>query len=287
MKKSIIALSAFLTLSFTQIKAQDLPQPSPLAKVEQRVGLTDISVTYSRPAAKGRTIFGDLVPYGELWRTGANKATAITFNDDIKINGKDIKAGTYAFIVKPTENEWTVYFNTVTEAWGTGEYKAENDVLVVTAKPMDVTMVESLRFTFENVVGDNAELVLAWDKKAISLNITVDSKKKAMENIDKAIAEADEKTAWRVYRNAANYCAQNNSDLDKGMAWIEKSISLNADSWYSYWVKADLQAAKGDKKGAIASAQKSIEMGEAAAIKDGGKFGYKSQLEESIANWKK
>jgi len=280
--KILWLMATAFTLNFTV--AQDLPRPSPLAKVEQRIGLTDVSVTYSRPGVKERTIWGELVPYDKKWRTGANAATVLTFSHDVKVNGQDLAAGSYAFYTKPTKAEWTVYFNKEIDAWGrTSEYKTENDALTLTVKPEVNEMVESMRFTFENIKTDSADLVLAWEKIKIVLKIEVESEKKAMENIEKAIEDASGK--WRVLRSAANYCADNNTNLDKGMEWINESIELH-ESWYSYWVKADVQAALGNKKEAIASANKAIKLGEADAKKKGKEFTYRKRLDKAIEGWK-
>ena len=280
--KIISLMATAFTLNFTV--AQDLPRPSPLAKVEQRIGLTDVSVTYSRPGVKERTIWGELVPYDEKWRTGANAATELTFSHDVKVNGKDLAAGSYAFYTKPTKAEWTVYFNKEIDAWGrTSVYKTENDALTLTVKPEANEMVESMRFTFENIKTDFADLVLAWEKIKIVLKIEVESEKKAMENIEKAIEDASGK--WRVLRSAANYCADNNTNLDKGMEWINESIELH-ESWYSYWIKADVQAASGNKKEAIASAKTAIKLGEADAKKKDKEFKYRKQLDKAIEGWK-
>ncbi|MBW8050350.1 MAG: DUF2911 domain-containing protein [Cytophagales bacterium] len=281
--KIIWLMATAFTLNVSTIVAQDLPRPSPLAKVEQRIGLTDVSVTYSRPGVKERTIWGELVPYDEKWRTGANAATVLTFSHDVKVNGKDLTAGSYAFYTKPTKAEWTVYFNTETKSWGTSGYKTENDALTLTVKPEVNEMVESMRFTLENIKDNSADLVLAWEKIKIVLKIEVEFEKKAMENIEKAIEDASGK--WRVLRSAANYCADNNTNLDKGMEWINESIELH-ESWYSYWVKADVQAAFGNKKEAIASAKKAIKLGEADAEKKDKEFTYRKQLDKAIEGWK-
>lgn len=271
------------TLNLSTIVAQNLPRPSPAAKVEQRIGITDVSVTYSRPRVKERTIWGELVPYDEMWRTGANAATVITFSDDVKVNGKDLVAGSYAFYTKPTKAEWTVYFNRENDTWGTNGYNTENDALILTVKPEANEMVESMRFTFENIKDNSADLVLAWEKIKIVLKIEVEFEKKAMENIEKAIADASGK--WKVLRNAANYCADNNTNLDKGMEWINESIELH-ESWYSYRVKANVQAALGNKKDAIVSAKKAIKLGEADAKKKDKEFNYRKKLDKAIEGWK-
>ncbi len=284
MKKLSKSLIVILTVALClPAMAQELPQPSPAAKLEQRVGLTDITVAYSRPSVKGREIYGKLVPFGEVWRTGANASTKVTFSTDVKIMGKELKAGTYAFFAKPGKDSWTLHFNTKIDGWGTDGYEAKNDAAMGTVKPTACNHVESLRYTVENIKENSADLVLSWGKVSIAMKIEIDVKKQALANIEEALK--DDK--WRVYRNAANYMADNKVDLVKAKEYIAKSIELNPESWYSFWVQADVLAANNDKKGAIKSAEKAIELGEASAKKNNRPFSYKEELETSIAGWKK
>ena len=265
--------------------AQDLPQPSPAAKVEQRIGLTDITVEYSRPSRKERVIWGKLVPYNEVWRVGANKNSLVTFSTDVKVEGKDLPAGTYSFFAIPTATTWTIIFNSVTDGWGTGKYDKANNVLECTVTPIKAPKQESMRFSFEKLKTNTGNLVLAWAELAVIIKIEVDVEKKAWENVDKAIAEVTEENKAEVYRNAAKYAASTKKRLEEGLKWIDASIEAK-ESWYSYWVKADVQHAAGDNKGAIASAKKAIELGEAAAKEKGKPFTYKERLEKAITEFK-
>lgn len=283
--KSIAALSFCALLSLNTLFAQELPQPSPAAEVKQRIGLTDISIVYSRPSVKGREIFGGLVPFDEIWRTGANTNTLITFSDDVKINGTAVKAGTYSFFTFPGKTDWKVVLNSVTDGWGEGKYDEKNNVLTTTVKAGKGIMQESMRFTFEKLQPTHGSLVLAWAEVYIELKIDVDVDKKALANIEKAMAEATDKNKAGVYRNAAKYYLDNKLDLEKSLAWINESITAQ-EYWYTYWVKADIQHAKGDNAGAVASAKKAIELGEAGAKESGKPFGYKEKIEASIATYK-
>lgn len=286
MKKTIIVSTLLLgSLFLTDLKAQDLPKPSSSAEVKQRIGLTDITVAYSRPNVNDREIFGDLVPFNEIWRTGANMNTLITFTDDVKIEGKEVKAGTYSVFTFPGEKEWKVVFNNETKSWGTGGYDETNNVFEATVPAKTTNHHETMEFSFENVQIENGLLQLAWNKTLIQLKIEVNVKEKAWKNIETAIAEANDKNKASVYRNCAKYCADNNMELDKALAWIDESIKTQ-DYWFSHWVKADILHAKGDNKGAIASAKKAIELGEAGAKESGKPFTYKSKLEEAIKNYK-
>lgn len=272
----------FASVGFAQ--AQDLPRPSPQAEVQQRIGLSDITVNYSRPAVKGRKVFGDLVPYGELWRTGANESVLLTVTEGVKINGTAIDAGEYALFTVPGETEWEVVINTETSGWGTGAYKKENDVMRFKVKAQSTSHMENMAFVFTDITGTTGNLVLHWEKVMIAIPIEVEVAALAMKNIEEAIANA-KPDDFRVYRNAANYCAESKTNLDQGMKWIEKSLEIK-ENWYSFWVKADLHAAKGDYKGAIAAAEKAIELGEAASKENGREFKYKGQLQEEITKWK-
>lgn len=262
-------------------QAQELPQPSPAAKVEQRIGLTDVSVTYSRPGVKSREIWGGLEKWDVMWRAGANAATLVEFSDDVTVSGHAIPAGKYAFYLTPSKGDWTVTFNKGTENWGVDGYKAEEDVASFKVKASEGSFVESLRYTFENVTGNTAELVMAWEKVRINVPVTVDVEAKAWANIEKALAEAEEENKWRVYRNAASFAAQSGKKLDQAMAWINKSLELK-DSWYSYNVKSEVQEAQGDIKGALASMKTSIAKGEADARAKGEEFGYRDMLDSRI-----
>lgn len=278
----LIVLTTIMSVSAI---AQELPQPSPAAKVEQRIGLTDVTMVYSRPSVKGRNIWGELEAYDVVWRAGANANTLITFSDDVKVDGKALKAGTYSFFIIPTKGDWKVMFNTVIDGWGTGKYDATNDALTLTVKPTICLLKESLSYTFENLSKNKGSLVFSWEKIALEMVIEVDVDKKAWENVDKAVAEATEEDKANIYRNAAKHAASTKMRLEEGLKWINESIALN-ESWYSYWVKADVQHAAGDNRGAIVSAKKAIKLGEDGAKESGKPFGYKDRLEKAITEYR-
>jgi hypothetical protein len=286
MKKMMkIAAMLLVVITTTNAVAQELPQPSPAAKVEQRIGLTDVTVEYSRPSVKGRTIWGELEAYDVVWRAGANLNTLITFTDDVKIDGQALKAGTYSFFITPTKGDWKVMFNTVIDGGGTSKYDAANDALSLTVKPLEGVMQESLRYSIENLSKTKGSLVFAWEKVSLEMVIEVDVETKSWANIDEAIDKVDAETKANVYRNAAKHSASSKMRLEEGLKWINESIKTK-EFWYSYWVKADVQHAAGDNAGAITSAKKAIELGEAGAKEDGKEFGYKDRLEKSIAEYK-
>lgn len=283
MKKLILGL-ALITAS--SAIGQELPQPSPTSIVKQVIGLTDVEVTYSRPSAKGRAIFGELVPFNEMWRTGANANTIIEFSTDVNFGGKTVAAGKYSLFTIPAKGEWTIILNSKTDMWGTGNYSKVNDVVRVTVSTMEVANTESFTMGVENLTADSGDLTLGWETTKVSVSIKVDVKARALKNIEGAIAEADEKDVWKVYRNAANYHFNNKMDLEKGLEYIKKSIASNDDSWYSYWVQAEIMAELGMKKEAVSSAKKALEKGEAASKKSGTEFKYAKMINSGMDSWK-
>jgi len=183
--------------------AQELPMPSPTSTLTQRIGLTDISITYSRPSMKGRMIWGDLVPMDKIWRTGANKATKISFSNDVKILEKPVAAGEYSVFTIPADGIWTLILNSDLELWGTGDYDSLKDVLRVEL-PVDVNpmQAETMTFYFDNLSSDGGVLYLTWAELRIPIVISTNDHEIAMKNIEKAIAE-NEKNDYGPYINAA------------------------------------------------------------------------------------
>jgi hypothetical protein len=238
-------------------------RPSPNSMVHKRVGLTDITVTYGSPGVKGRTIYGDLVPYDKMWRAGANEATTIELSTDAKIGGKDVPAGKYSLFTIPTEGDWTVIINKVSDQWGGYNYDEAQDIarFTVTPKKSDHPH-ERLKFGFTNLEYNSAHLVLAWADLMVPIKVEVDVNKKAMQNIKKAFDEAKEDD-WVVYASASNFAADQNMKLDEAMEWIDKSIAIKNHYWNN-WIKAKIQLAKGDKEGAKISCQNSRKAGEEA-----------------------
>ena len=260
------------------LMAQEMPQPSPAASVMQRVGLTDITVDYSRPGVKGRTIFGDLVPYGELWRTGANAATKVTVSTDVMIGDQTLKAGSYSLFTIPTETEWTIIFNKNTDLWGTGGYTQREDALRMRLAPEEGAMTERFGISIENMTDNSADMVIAWDKTRVVIPIKVEVEKQSQANIDKALNDA-----WRAYRNAAEYYSKK-GDYEKAVAYIDQSLAMN-NNWYSNWIKAEILMAKGDKKDAKKQGKMAIEMGQAVYDERGQDFTYRAGLEKEMKEW--
>lgn len=266
---------AFATPALAQL---ELPAPSPAAEVTQRVGLTDVSVKYSSPGVKGRKIWGELVPYDQLWRTGANKATRITFSQDVKFGGKAVKAGSYAVYTIPSKKEWTVILNTVTETSGTGNYDKKNDVARITAKAIKIPARERMTFLFSNTTNTETRLDMEWEKIRVSVPITVETEARALAAIDKNLGRI-----WVQYARAAEYMLQNGGDMKKALAHIDTSVSMKKH-WWNHWMKAKIHAQLGQTADAIAAAQAADKLG---ADNKNYQNGAKKQVTQAIAQWKK
>jgi hypothetical protein len=257
-----------------------LPRPSPKAGATQTLGLTDMSVSYSRPGVKGRAIWGGLVPYDKPWRTGANEATTFTTTDEITFGGQKLAPGTYSIVTIPGKDSWTVALNSDTELWAKTEYDTKKDVLRVTAKPAAAAeSQEWMSLGFENLTANSAELALRWEKLRVAVPITADVQGKALANARAAMAAlaADD---WRTAYQAANYTFSNNVAMDEGEQWLKKSMTIqethaNLDLYARWQMKA------GKKKEAIAAAEKAI-----AAGKKSGPSTDTSGTEKLVAEWK-
>ncbi|HVR01610.1 MAG TPA: DUF2911 domain-containing protein [Polyangia bacterium] len=255
----------------------ELPRPSPTAKITQQVGLTDVTVEYSCPGVKGRKIWDGLVPYGKMWRTGANSATKITFSKDVTFADKSVPAGTYALFTIPAKGAWTVILNKKGDQPGTAtEYKADLDLLRVQVKPGAAPFRERLAFIFSNMTDDKASLDLEWEKLRLSLPIGVATAQQALANVTSAVDNG-----WRVYANAARYMLETKKDYDTGLKYVDQSLLLKED-WFNDWIKAQLLAAKGGYKDAVAMAEKA----EALGAKNGNFF-LEADVKKGLVDWKK
>ena len=279
MKKILTSLAI---LAVFAAGAQELPQPSPSTHLEQRVGLTDITLDYSRPSVNGRVIFGDLVPFGSHWRAGANQNTKVTFSKPVTIAGTQVAAGTYSLSMIPNKGAWTVILNTKTDMWGVDGYSQEDDVLRTEVTPQSIPSVETMRLSLENISVSKAEIVLDWSDVRIALPVELNTMELAMANIAAAIAAEPEN--WRVYRNAANFYNQNNIELAKALTYMEKVIELNPDNWYNYYLYAQVLAKNDRKKEAKKAANKALEMGRADAAKNNAPFNYADTIKRFVSD---
>jgi hypothetical protein len=279
--KKIIYLFAFVIANYA-IEAQvKTPQPSPKSTLSQVVGLTDVTVEYSRPSAKGRTIFGDLVPFGQLWRTGANANSTISFSEDVVINGTTLKKGKYAIYTIPKADMWEVDFYATTDNWGLPENWDENDVAARTnVNPVSLgNFVETFTISVNNITNDNATLDISWEKTMVSVKFEVPTQKAALASIDKTLAGPTSGD----YFSSAQYFYQSNGDLNKALTYVNKALELNKDKpfWYNR-LKSLIQAKLGDKKGAIETAKISLASATEAKNND-----YVKMNNDSIAEWSK
>jgi len=247
--------------SAAQTPAVNFPAASPGCTLKQRVGLTDIEVVYSRPGVKGRTIFGGIVPYGQVWRTGANQATKITFSTPVKLEGAEIPAGTYALFTIPGEKEWTVIISKNAAQWGSFQYSEKDDV--ARFKVMPVTLAETIEtFTieFNHIRDESAVLNLAWEKKVVPIHLTADVTAKLVPQIEAAMAAPGKKQSG-FYFQAATFYYNHNLDLNKALDWVNTGLADNPRIAYEMLhLKAQILAKQGDKTGAIAAAKQSTEL---------------------------
>jgi hypothetical protein len=260
------------------------PQSSPNSTLSQVVGLTDVTINYSRPSAKGRTIFGDLVPFGKLWRTGANANSTVSFSEDVLINGATLKKGKYAIFTTPKADMWEVVFYTDTDNWGTPEEWNANKVAVVTnVDPIGLgNNVETLTIAINNITNDSATLDISWEKTMVSVKFIVPTQKAAMASIEKTLAGP---TAGD-YFSSAQYLLQSNGDMNKALEYINKATAMTKPGaevpfWYLRQ-KSLIQAKLNDKSGAIATAKLSLAAAEKAKNDD-----YVKMNNDSIKEWSK
>ena len=277
MRKAFLA-AMLLASAMPAVAQLRLPRPSPKSTVAQTIGLTDMTIVYSRPGVKGRPIWGTLVPYGKVWRTGANEATTIAFSDDVEINGQKLPAGTYSLHTIPGPDQWTLIFNKVANQWGSFTYDEKQDALRVTAKPEKSPFHEWMTFEVPELTSDSATVKIAWENVAVPFTVKTNTKEKALANIRAALATA-KPDDWRTPMNAANFAYQNDVAKDERAAWLEKSLKINENTLNLY-TKAQIEAREGHKAEAIKTAELAISK---ATDKD------KEEVEEirkSIATWK-
>ncbi|MCV9928159.1 DUF2911 domain-containing protein [Flavobacterium sp. LS1R49] len=281
MKKVLIALAIVIApfVAEAQIKT---PQASPKAVVNQVVGLTDVEVVYSRPGARGRAVFGNLVPFGKLWRTGANENTIISFSDDVVIDGKTLKKGKYAIFTIPRIESWDVIFYSKTDNWGLPENLNDADVALKTTVKEEALnkAVETFTIGINNLDANSGTIDIAWENSSVSVKFEVPTDKLASESIKKVLAGPTSND----YFNAAQYLLQSKGgDITKAREYVDKALELSTDKpFYFYRLKSLIQAKQGDKKGAIETAKISLAAAEAAKNQD-----YVKMNKDSINEWSK
>lgn len=251
-------LIALLICFMSNLNAQDfhMPQASPGIELNQDFSTSYIKLKYSRPAVNGRTIFGDLIPYGEVWRTGANQATLISFGEPISINGKEIDEGSYALYTIPGEQEWKIILNADTENWGAAGYDEEKNVLE-TSVPVNKLEVpqESLGITLEALTKDSAELKIAWADVSVTVPLKADNQELILAHLHKEL-EGDKPP----YAAAANYYLEINYEMEDALGYIKKAIEESPKAYYLYWTQAQIYQKLGQHNEAVASAKKSADL---------------------------
>jgi Protein of unknown function (DUF2911) len=259
---SVVIVPALLlaACSSAQTPRLELPSPSPLSTLKQRVGLTDIEIAYSRPSARGRPIFGGLLPYGKVWRTGANGPTILSFSTPVKLNDTSVAAGKYALFTIPGETEWTIILNKDT----TGsplDYHESNDVVRFTAPAVKIAEnIETFSIMINAIRDDSARIDLIWEQTAVPIRLSLDLVGQLQPKIEAAMsAEGGRKP----YYQAAMFYFDHKLDLQKAKEWIDEAVQQNA-TYYVTYLQAKIHAAVGDKEGAIAAAKQSSELAEKA-----------------------
>lgn len=278
MKKLILsaALVGLLTLDNGYAQSIPFPQPSPTTNVSQNFATSKIELSYSRPSAKGRKVFGEVVPFGKFWRTGANAATTINFGEDVKVGGTNVKAGKYGLLTFPGENEWTVVLTKDLTVNSAEAYKQENDVVRLSVKPERLNdFVETFTIDFANLRNDACELQLKWEQTLVRISIMSFFD----ERLSKQIMEVMAKDT-RPYYGAANYYYENGKDLNLALTWVSKAVENNPKAYWVWLLKAKIHKGLKDYNNALASSAKSKEL--ATAEKDEAYIRNNEKLQEEI-----
>lgn len=232
-----------------------MPQASSAQTLTQEFGLGSVKIQYSRPNVKGRKVFGDLVPWGQVWRTGANSATTLTFTDDVQLEGKPVPAGQYALFTVPGKTEWTIILNKKTQQWGAYEYDQAQDFLRFTVKPVTSKKTESFTISVSDVLPTSAVLHLTWDTYDVPVKMTTEVDSKVMANIEAAM-KGDQKP----YFQAAQYYFDNGKDLKQALEWATQAETADQKAPWIKYLKARIQLKAGDKQGAAATAEQGVKI---------------------------
>lgn len=259
----LLAAAAFIFLS-SDAQQLNTPQPSPTATIKQNFALSNIEISYSRPGVKGRKVFGDLVPYGKVWRTGANNATTITFGEEVMIGGTKVPAGKYGLLTIPDQNEWTIIISKSTSTTSPADYKEADDLVRVKAKPATMPFsIETFMISVDDIKSNSCTIGMGWETTWVAFEVTADVDSKVMSQI-KNTMEGDNKP----YFNAAYYYIENNKDLNKAVEWLDKAYAQNPDAFWILYQKARALKMLGKKTDAVATSNKSIDLAKKAKNDD-------------------
>lgn len=257
----LAAFSGIFCVSMAQLKT---PAPSPSQTVKQEFGLSSIELSYSRPAVKGRTIWGDLVPYGKVWRTGANGATTVTFGDDVTFGGQKVAAGKYGLLTIPEAYQWTVILSKQLDVTSPSAYKQDQDVVRVKVNVVDLDFsLESFSILFDNITASSLNMMIGWDRKLVMIPVTTEVDAKINAQIESLKGKEN-----FPYFNAAAYYMEKGKDLNTALTWFDKAAQQNPEAFWILYQKARCQAKLGKKKEAIETANKSIAIATTAKNED-------------------
>jgi tetratricopeptide (TPR) repeat protein len=277
--KTILSLAAAALFSAVSITAQaqtlKVPAPSPTQTLKQNFALSEIGIEYSRPSAKGRVVFGDVVPFGKVWRTGANSSTKITFGEDVTVEGTPVKAGTYALYTIPNKDVWEImFYKDLTLGGNVGDYKAADELFRFKVKPTALgNKVETFTINVADITSKSANIQLTWENTSVAFNVIANIDSAIMANIEKTVVKDN-----RPYYAAATYYYDNNKDMTQALAWANKAVEANPKAYWVINLKASIQLKMKDYKGAIATANQSL-----ALAKEDGDDAYVKKNEKIIA----
>ena len=269
-KKFSLSLMALAMAFISQAQTVKVPAPSPLQTLKQNFALSEITIEYSRPSARGRAVYGDVVPFGKVWRTGANGSTKITFGEDVKVEGKAVKAGTYALYSIPGKDSFTfMLYKDLKLGGDVANYSAENELIRFAVKSSKVTeKVETFTMNVSDITASSSNIELTWENTRAAFNVTADIDASIMASIDKALNKDN-----KPYYQAASYYYDNNKDMKLALEWVNKATEQNPKAYWVVLLKAKIELKLKDKAAAKASAEKVIEMAKAdkddAYIKNG------------------
>jgi len=268
----VASLVLVATFGSAQSALLDLPRRSQNAQVTQTIGVTDVTVKYSRPLVNDRKVWGGLVPFGQVWRSGANENTTITFSDNVIVEGKPLDKGTYGLFMIPTENDWTIIFSKTNTAWGAFTYKQDEDALRVTVKPATSDFHDALIYEFDDLKPDSALVTLKWDKLAVPIKVSVNVPQTVEASLDKQFRGIQQYT-WVSYDDAANYFLTAKADLPEGLKYVDQSIQIE-ERYDNLMTKSQILAAMGKPDEAKKYSEMALKMANAAQS-----YGYARQLQ--------
>ena len=264
MKKIILLLSAFIAFVIADAQTLTTPQPSPTQTVKQNFSVGAVELNYSRPAKKGRKVMGDLVPFGKIWRTGANAATTLTFSDDVTIGGKEVKAGKYGLLTIPDAGKWIIIISKDATVNQPSNYKEENDVVRVEAGVIAIPFtVENFTINFADITGSSCNVQLMWENTLVQFAVTTGTDTKVMAQIDNLMNKDN-----RPYFNAASYYYDNGKDLNQALKWVNTALESNKEAFWMYMLKARIHKKLGDKEASKTAASMTKDLATKAKNED-------------------